>query len=160
MTRAGLYTLAFAVVFLLAWASPARGSDIIAADQLVHRYAPAAHVVCSPALGTAYFGLTDRNTRDVQLGVVPCIGLFLLHADAGYVAAFRTLNPHVNVQYAIAVGVVVAIHEAQHAAGVDSEAAAQCVAMRDAPALLTVEQQQLARYYDGLLPGAYHGATC
>lgn len=153
------------VVLLLALAAlirvaAAHASDIARADQLVHRYAPAAVVRCDGALDRRYYAITGRQARDVTLGPVVCTGLFLYDATPAYRALFAYANPAVNVNYAIGVGVLVALHEAQHAAGTDSEAQAECAAMRDAPALLDPDQLVYAQRYDASLPAGYHGASC
>jgi hypothetical protein len=123
-------------------------------------------VTCDPAIPAADFGLTTfpvGSMPTVQLAPTICLGDFLFDAPAGYLAQVRYLNPTLNVDWTIGVGVLVTVHEAQHAHGWYSETQAECRAMQIVSKLLAGRPGPLAmaELYDSRLPAAYHdGSTC
>lgn len=144
-----------AAVVALAAPAAAAASDVASADALTHLYAPGAAVSCKPL--TAVYGQTWMDTEQVELAPAICLGALLYGADAKFVRAFRYANAGWNVDRLIGVGVLVVLHEAQHAAGVWSEAEAECRALAAARPLLAAKAWQEAVRFDATLPAAYHG---
>lgn len=142
------------VVAALILPATAVASDVGRADQLTHLYAPAATVTCQK---TADWGRTFMDTSRVELDPAVCLGALLYDASPAFVRAFRFSNPGWNVDRLIGVGVLVVLHEAQHAAGVLSESDAECRALDAAHTLLTPKAWQEAVRFDLSLPAVYHG---
>jgi hypothetical protein len=139
-------------------AMPAPNADVPLVDQLTHQYAPAAQVTCDPQIDPADYGLTFIPGGPIELAPAVCLGAFFYTQTPDWLYWFQYLHPDIDVEWDIAIGVVVTLHEAQHAAGYLPEWQAQCRAMRYAKPLLAGDPAawSYALEYNAELPPAYH----
>lgn len=137
-----------------AFAGPAAASDVAAADAVVHRVAPDATVLCDPNLPRTLEG--SAAVGHVVLAPDVCFGLLLYGASPAERARIAVANWIDNVDYLIALGVLVATHEAEHALGDYNEASAERKALAACKALLTRRQWGYAVALDRALPDGYH----
>jgi hypothetical protein len=163
MFRKTTLVLVFVFLAALALAAAAAASDVQRVDDLTHLYAPAATVVCDTQVPRDYIGRTITATGAIDLNPFVCLGVFLYGADARYLRWFHHANPGIDVDRAIGVGILVTLHEAQHAAGVWSETTAECLALRYAQPLLAAPRYarawQEAVRFDSGMPAVYHDGT-
>lgn len=118
-------------------------------------------VVCNPALpfgGQTHLGSPTR----IELQVWACSSLMIAGASRTERTKIRALNPDVNLDERLGVGLLIVLHEAFHAAlRSGDETLVECRAMANIQALLRRYginpslDFEYARAYDATLPAEY-----
>lgn len=118
-------------------------------------------VVCNPSL--AFGGETHLgNPSRIELQVWACSSLLIAGASRTERAKIRALNPDVNLDERVGVGLLIVLHEAFHAAlRSGDETLVECHAIASIQTLLRRYglnpslDMEYARAYDGTLPADY-----
>lgn len=134
--------------------------------------APAStHVYCNPALSVSELGLTYATTipgplDNIELGTLACGALLYTSASPHERARIRALNPAVNLDQLVGVGLQVVLHEANHVAlNSTDECVVEKVARSEIGALIerladagrVNAAKAAATASDATLPPQYHG---
>jgi hypothetical protein len=142
--------------------------------------APAStHVYCNPAIPAVELGDTHSSTAQViggklvpgpldtiELGPLACGALLYTSANPTERAAIRKLNPSVNFDQLVGIGLQVALHEANHVAlNSTNECLVEKTARTEIDSLIvrladagrSVVAEDAATESDAALPPQYHG---
>lgn len=124
-------------------------------------------VVCEPSLpvgGITYYTLSPPS---IQLSPIACAAILLAAASASERVAIARLNPTANIDRILGIGLLIDLHEAEHAAlRSGDETLVQCAALAKLPTLLarlTPHPDASARWAatsDATLPPEYHTHPC
>lgn len=119
-------------------------------------------VVCNPSLALGGQTHYQRNPPLIELQVVACSALMIAGASPAERAKIRKLNPDVNLDERVGVGLLIVLHEAFHAAlRSGDETLVECRAMANIQTLLRRYglnpslDFEYARAYDATLPADY-----